>query len=126
MGRWFNWWDVMISVSAIDLSRLLQLLLSSFGAQNMIVGFCADCSGNLSLREFLGNIRTVCVGVGMDKVAEKLKAENGLVATGPAEQRVLASSSEVGKCSEGKDGGRMNLRKLVKVVLGEEKDVSKA
>ena len=68
----------------------------------------------------------MCVGVRMDKVAEKLKEENGLVATGPAEQRVLASSAEVGKCLEGKDGGWMNLRKLVKVVLGEEKDVSKA
>lgn len=68
----------------------------------------------------------MCVGVGMDKVAEKLKEENGLVATGPAEQRVLASSAEVVMCLEGKDGGRMNLRKLVKVVLGEEKDVSRA
>ncbi|KAL3592467.1 hypothetical protein D5086_011107 [Populus alba] len=45
---------------------------------------------------------------------------------GPAEQRVLASSAEASKCLEGKDGGRMNLRKLVKVVLGEEKDVSRA
>lgn len=44
----------------------------------------------------------------------------------PAEQRVLASSVEVGECLEGKDGGWMNLRKLVKMVLGEEKDVSKA
>jgi hypothetical protein len=44
----------------------------------------------------------------------------------PAEQRVLASSAEVGKCLEGKDGVWMNLRKLVKMVLGEEKDVSKA
>ncbi|KAG6776111.1 hypothetical protein POTOM_019615 [Populus tomentosa] len=142
MGRWFNWWDVMIRVSAIDLSRLLQPLLT-------VVDSSAGEVKERQLRLFEDLSFAMQIAIEAAPLLKKRpkcpldllqlrggehcllccrEAQGGEWFGGQDRQSkgFLASSAEASKCLEAKDGGRMNLRKLVKVVLGEEKDVSRA